>query len=92
MIKNIKTIFAVCLAVLVAQAVSSYVHFTKSYVPHIQSIHFVYCLCAILFCFSISLCFSEKVMKSKFLQGIDAASYYIYLSHPLFIFLIKHIH
>ena len=88
-LKNIKTIFAVCLAVLVAQAVSSYVHFTKSYVPHIQSIHFVYCLCAILFCFSISLCFSEKVMKSKFLQWIDAASYYIYLSHPLFIFLIN---
>lgn len=73
-------------AVAIIEAVASYAHFTGGRVPFIEELHFVYCVAAIAFAVALSLVFKEKIMGIKLFKKIDSVSYYIYLIHPIFIF------
>lgn len=69
------------------EAVASYVQFTRGGVPFVEELHFVYCVAAIAFAVALSLMFKEKIMSIKLFEKIDGVSYYIYLIHPIFIFI-----
>ena len=53
----------------------------------LEELHFTYCISTILATFGIATIVADRVMEKKPLQKIDNASYYIYLIHPLFIFI-----
>lgn len=78
-----------------AEAIFSYRQFVYGGMKFLEELHFVYCVSAILFAFSVSVIASSKVMKAAIFKRIDNASYYIYLIHPMIIFvtdelLLKH--
>lgn len=58
-------------------------------VSFLEELHTVYCASAIGFAYSLSLKFADGFMKNKLAQGINSASYYIYLIHCLFIYIIN---
>lgn len=71
----------------IIEAVASYAQFTSGGVPFIEELHFVYCVAAIAFASALSLMLKEKMMSIELLKKIDGVSYYIYLIHPIFIFI-----
>lgn len=73
--------------VALAEAVISYTQFVYGGMKFLEELHFVYCISAIFATFSVATIVADKVMDKKTLQKIDSASYYIYLIHPLFIFI-----
>ena len=87
--KNIKIITIAFFIAVIFEAVFSFIHFTAKQISCIETIHFTYCICSVLFCVAISFCLGERLMSCRLLKEIDGASYYIYLVHPLFIFLIN---
>ncbi|MDD6214568.1 MAG: acyltransferase [Firmicutes bacterium] len=71
-----------------AEAVVSYLQFTQRIsFKYIDELHMLYCCMAIIFCYAIALKFGVKLMNSRILKEINGASYYIYLLHPLLIFI-----
>jgi len=59
-----------------------YMHFTeRSYVYWLETAHYFYVMASILFVFTMAARFGKRL--SVFLTKIDAASYQIYLWHPL---------
>lgn len=87
--KNIKVITVVFFIAVIFEAVFSFMHFTAKQIACIETIHFTYCICSVLFCVVVSFCLGERLMSCRLIKEIDDASYYIYLVHPLFIFLIN---
>lgn len=87
--KNIKVITTVFFIVAIFQAVLGLIHFTTKQIYCIETIHFIYCNFSVFFCVAGSFYLGERLMSCKLLKQIDSASYYIYLVHPLFIFLIN---
>lgn len=71
-----------------AEGIISYIQFAHGGMILIEELHFVYCISAILFTLAISTGFCHKIMSFKLVQKTDNASYYIYLIHPLFIFIV----
>lgn len=73
-------IFVICTAL---NASFSFISFSGiQYVPWLETIHFCYCISAILFFFSISLAVAEQGRPMcRLLSGIDKASYSIFLFH-----------
>ncbi|MGN1116584.1 MAG: acyltransferase family protein [Candidatus Ornithomonoglobus sp.] len=83
----ISVVFAVC---AIADAITFYMY--KIYIlppRHLNVIHAAYCISAILFC--MMLCYKMRNKRIKFIDIIDRASYYIYLYHVLFIFIIDYL-
>lgn len=100
--KNRMIISIVFLAVSFCNAALSYLSFSgKRTVYWLENVHIMYCICAILFFYAISLLFStqsntvpEKPQKFKtgvvgFINSIDKISYGIFLAHSLVIFMIN---
>lgn len=73
--------------IAITEAIVSYLQFVYGGMHFLEELHFVYCISAILFMYVLASGISGKAMKSRLLQKIDNASYYIYLVHPLFIFI-----
>ncbi len=75
---------------LVCEAVLSYLHFSgKAALPMLEYLHMLYCVLAIGMLFAAANYVSLRTMKYKLLKKIDSASYYIYLIHPLFLFVFR---
>lgn len=74
-------------AAAIIEAVASYAQFTGGGVPFIEELHFIYCVAAIAFAAALSLMLKEKIMGIELFKKIDGVSYYIYLIHPIFIFI-----
>lgn len=72
--------------VALAEAIASYTGFVYKSVKFLEELHVIYCISAVMFTFSLAD-FGKKIMENKLLKKIDGASYYIYLIHPLFIFI-----
>ena len=50
----------------------------------IDSVHIIYCLCAIVFIYALVIrC--ERISTNHIIKNIDGSSYYIYLTHMLFV-------
>lgn len=60
------------------------------HIPFLEYVHIVYCISAIFFWYGFALK-GSKIAGNKLVKKIDRASYYIYLVHPLFIYVIDHI-
>ncbi len=88
LLKNIKIITLAFSLSAVFEAVLGFIHFTTKQIYCIEKVHFIYCVCSVFFCVAISFCAGEKIMKCRLFKEIDSASFYIYLVHPLFIFII----
>lgn len=58
--------------------------------PYLEYLHILYSILAILFFFEVARKFKE-IYKFKVLKAINGASYYIYLSHCIFIYLFDYI-
>ena len=59
------------------------------YVPRLGLVHTAYCICAILFFFSLSLKIPRSSYeRSRLMPLIDKCSYQVYLSHCLVIYAI----
>ncbi len=62
------------------------------YVPFLENLHVVYCITAILFTFGLFTILANKgIVLGSFLKNIDAASFYIYLSHCFVMNIVNHI-
>ena len=71
--------------------VLTYISFSRiRHIPYLEYIHIAYCISAIFFCYGVALK-ASKIAENKLVKNIDRASYYIYLIHPLFIYVIDHI-
>lgn len=58
--------------------------------PYLETVHIAYVISAIMFFFMLSaVMFSGKERLPSLLSRIDRVSYAVYLSHPLFIFIIN---
>ncbi len=78
------------LFVLVAAAnvLLTYISFSGiRQIASLEYIHIAYCICAIFFCYAAALRVTG-IAENILIKNIDRASYYIYLVHPLFIFMI----
>ncbi|MBR5808518.1 MAG: acyltransferase, partial [Clostridia bacterium] len=69
------------------EAVISYTQFVYGGMKFLEELHFLYCISAILCASGFATLVSDRVMNKKLLKKIDSSSYYIYLIHPLFIFI-----
>lgn len=88
-IVNHKEIIAVVfLGAAISEGVLGYMHFIGEKIAYIEVIHLFYCICAVMFCTAFSFRLGKWIMHNRFLKEIDGASFYIYLVHPLFIFMI----
>lgn len=59
------------------------------WIPHLGLFHTLYCICAILFLFSISLRIPYSIYeKARLMPLIDKCSYQVYLSHCFVIYII----
>lgn len=65
----------------------SYTQFVYGGMRFLEELHFVYSISAIMATFSIASLVADRLMNKKLFKKIDNASYYIYLVHPLFIFI-----
>lgn len=82
-----KAYIATFFVVAIVESVVSHMHYLGDGARIVEEVHFVYCIFAILAMFAISQMFGEKVMRIKVLSRVDSASYYIYLLHPVFVFM-----
>ncbi len=69
------------------EALVSYKQFVYGGMRLLEELHFIYCISAILATSGIATMVADWVMEKKLSKKIDNASYYIYLIHPLFIFI-----
>lgn len=84
-----KSIIYVCVFIIAAAAdVKMIIMSKQGFVPpvHLDMIHCVYCISAILLLIKLCCGFSS-VMRGP-LKAIDSSSYYIYLYHVLFVFIL----
>lgn len=73
-----------------ADAAVSYIRFSGGEaIIWLENLHIIYSVLAILFWSVISLYIGKYIMKLSAFGIIDKSSYYIYLIHPLFIFIVN---
>ena len=60
-------------------------------IMQLENLHIIYCISAIVFFSTLASMLGEKTMKNIIVRTIDKASYYIYLIHPLVIFIVNSI-
>lgn len=85
-IQKRKIIYFIYPVMAVIEAYFAYRSFTGAHIPYVEDIHFLYCISAIIFWFSMGTKISDKILDITLFKKINGASYYIYLIHPLFIF------
>lgn len=87
-IKPISILFAV---ISLCEAVFCYISFTGiRYIGWLENLHALYCISAILFLYTICLYISERCKSvNPIIYKTDEASYLIYLSHILLIFVVN---
>lgn len=73
--------------IALVETIVSYKHFVVGGIKFLEELHFVYCISAIFCMYAIATVIGDKVMNFKLARKVDNASYYIYLIHPLFIFI-----
>ncbi len=73
--------------VAVFEAMVSYTQFVYGGMKFLEELHFIYCISAVLATFSFATVVADGIMSNKIFKKTDNASYYIYLIHPLFIFI-----
>ena len=84
----ISAVFAVA---TITEAVLSYISLSGiAFILWLENVHFLYCICAVLFLFTL-LCsvYEKRRLTSALILGIDRASYKIFLSHCLVIFIVN---
>lgn len=87
-IKKYKTVYiSQFVVVAILEAVISYIQFVYGGIVFLAELHFVYCISAMLGTAGVATLVADIVMKKKLFRKVDNASYYIYLIHPLFIFI-----
>ncbi len=76
---------------MLAEGILSYISFSGiSRLPWLEYVHFLYCVGAVLFFFTLfSHFFEHRTVRSRLLAEIDRASYLIYLSHCLVIYIMN---
>lgn len=75
----------------ISNSILTYVSFAGiKHIAFLEYVHIAYCILAIFFCFGVALKLN-RIAENKLVKNIDRASYYIYLAHPLFIYVIDHI-
>ena len=87
--KHKKAYISVFVIVAIIEAVVSYRQFVYDGMVCLEELHILYSISAILFTLCIALKFGNGIMERKTFGRIDNASYYIYLIHPLIIFLVN---
>ena len=89
--KNKKLVFLSFTIVMLAEGALGYISFTGiQHIAWLEYIHFLYCVVAVLFIFTIfSLFFENRSLRFKLLIEIDRASYLLFLTHCLVIFIIN---
>lgn len=88
----IKKYFGVVAAFFAITAIAnvslSYISFSGiKHIPFLEYVHIAYCISAIFFCYGAALRWN-KIAQNRLVKNIDRASYYIYLVHPIFIYII----
>ena len=86
--KAITAIFVLLAAVDLVMSYTCYRALAKIYL--LDQVHILYSVFAILFVYGLAGK-TKKFAENKLVKNIDGASYYIYLSHCFFIFLINHL-
>ncbi len=87
-IKKYKTVYiSQFVVVAILEAVISYIQFVYGGIVFLAELHFIYCISAILGTTGVATLVANIVMEKKLFRKVDNASYYIYLIHPLFIFI-----
>lgn len=87
-IKKYKTVYiSQFVVVAIFEAVISYIQFVYGGIGFLAELHFIYCISAILGTAGVATLVADRVMEKKLFRKIDNSSYYIYLIHPLFIFI-----
>lgn len=88
--KNFVSIAVIFLVTAVCEVYISFMAMTgRRTSSFTEELHLIYCLCAIAFTYALSLKIGGKIMRNKMMQSINGASYYIYLIHCLFIYIIN---
>ena len=88
--KNFAAVTTVFAVVTVCEAVFSFAGMTgRARLPFLEELHVLYCISAIIFIYDAALRIGSVFMRSKILRKINEASYYIYLIHCLFIYIIN---
>lgn len=91
-IRNYKMIYISQFIIVAAvEAMVSYREFVYGGMILLEELHFIYCVSAIFAVLSIATLIADIAMSKKLFKKIDNASYYIYLSHPIFIFITNEI-
>lgn len=79
--KIVTLLFALFATVDVAFSYVS-IAFGKSF-AYLETLHVLYAFSVIMFLYSVSIRFSDSIVKNKLILGINKSSYTIYLSHCL---------
>ncbi len=87
-VKKLDIIYLLYPAAAFLEVYLAYKSFTGNTVAFAENMHFFYCIFAILFCFKMGSKFADYVSQNTLFKWINASSYYIYLVHPIFIFII----
>lgn len=87
--KNKKAYISVFFVVAIIEAIASYRQFVHGGVVLLEELHILYSISAIFFTLCLALECGGRIMKANVFRKIDNASYYIYLIHPLIIFLVN---
>lgn len=87
--RNFALVATVFFVVTIANTVITYMWQTQNLTGIIiDSMHIIYCMIAIVFCYAVALkC--KKLSKNSLVKNIDSASYYIYLTHMLFLLIVN---
>ena len=91
-LKNNRRVIAVIFVIFtLAEAVLSYISLSGiKFISWLENIHFLYCIGAVLFLFAL-VCsvYEERRLTNTLVLGIDRASYSVFLSHCLVIFIVN---
>lgn len=76
---------------LLTEVILSYISFSGIfYLRWLEYIHFLYCICAVLFFFMLfSLIYENRSIKNRLIIAVDRTTYLIFLMHCLVIFMIN---
>lgn len=93
-LKNHKKLVLISLVlVMLGEGALGYISFSGiRYISWLENVHFLYCVCTVLFIFTLfSVVFENRSLKSKLLIEADRASYLIFLSHCIVIFAVNNV-
>lgn len=93
LVKRCQTIVVLFVVVATAEGLISYTAFSgRKMFTWLELLHFFYCVTAVLFTFTVlAQVYTRRTVRTRLVLKIDQASYSIYLSHCLVIFLVNDI-